>query len=94
MKKEINHIPEETLQAFMCYSWPGNVRELQNLVERAVILSSNGVLPNTLPEIEDSSSLPSSQRTFNDSHGCDLAKTLESTGWKLGGPTERRPDSA
>jgi transcriptional regulator with PAS, ATPase and Fis domain len=59
MKKEINHIPEETLQAFMCYSWPGNVRELQNLVERAVILSSNGVLPNTLPEIEDSSTLSS-----------------------------------
>jgi formate hydrogenlyase transcriptional activator len=68
MKKEINHIPEETLQAFMCYWWPGNVRELQNLVERAVILSSNGVLPNTLPEIEDSSTLSSVPKcTFNDS---------------------------
>jgi Transcriptional regulator containing GAF, AAA-type ATPase, and DNA binding domains len=68
MKKEINHIPEETLQAFMCYWWPGNVRELQNLVERAVILSSNGVLPNTLPEIEDPSTLPSVPKcTFNDS---------------------------
>jgi formate hydrogenlyase transcriptional activator len=68
MKKQINHIPEETLQAFMCYWWPGNVRELQNLVERAVILSNNGVLPNTLPEIEDSSILPSVPKcTFNDS---------------------------
>ena len=68
MKKEINDIPEETLQAFMCYWWPGNVRELQDLVERAVILSSNGVLPNTLPEIEDSSTLSSLPKCkFNDS---------------------------
>jgi formate hydrogenlyase transcriptional activator len=68
MKKQINHIPEETLQAFMCYWWPGNVRELQNLVERAVILSNNGVLPNTLPEIEDSSTLSSAPKcAFNDS---------------------------
>ncbi|MFL6306752.1 MAG: sigma-54 interaction domain-containing protein [Candidatus Sulfotelmatobacter sp.] len=68
MKKQINHIPEETLQAFMCYWWPGNVRELQNLVERAVILSDNGVLPNTLPEIEDSPTLSSVPKcAFNDS---------------------------
>jgi DNA-binding NtrC family response regulator len=26
--------------------WPGNIRELQNLIERAVILSNFGVLPN------------------------------------------------
>jgi formate hydrogenlyase transcriptional activator len=48
MGKQINHIPEETLGAFTSYSWPGNVRELQNLIERAVILSNNGVLPNPL----------------------------------------------
>jgi formate hydrogenlyase transcriptional activator len=68
MKKQINHIPEQTLQAFMWYWWPGNVRELQNLVERAVILSNNGVLPNTLPEIEDSPTLSSVPKcAFNDS---------------------------
>lgn len=44
--KQINHIPKETLDAFTWYSWPGNVRELQNLIERAVICSDNGVLPN------------------------------------------------
>jgi formate hydrogenlyase transcriptional activator len=46
MGKQINHVPEETLTAFTSYSWPGNVRELQNLIERAVICSDNGVLPN------------------------------------------------
>jgi formate hydrogenlyase transcriptional activator len=39
------------MNAFSTYDWPGNVRELQNLVERAVIRSDNGVLPNPFPTI-------------------------------------------
>ena len=49
MGKRIENIPEGTLAEFSSYSWPGNVRELQNLIERAVIRSSNGTLPNPLP---------------------------------------------
>ena len=45
MGKPIRDIPPETLEAFTLYSWPGNVRELQNLIERAVIKSNDGVLP-------------------------------------------------
>jgi len=48
MGKPIEQIPESTMDAFSTYYWPGNVRELQNLVERAVIRSDNGVLPNPL----------------------------------------------
>jgi formate hydrogenlyase transcriptional activator len=48
MGKQIEHISEETLNAFVSYSWPGNIRELQNVIERAVILSDGGVLPNPL----------------------------------------------
>jgi formate hydrogenlyase transcriptional activator len=49
MGKQIDRLPEETLDAFRSYPWPGNIRELQNMVERAVILSSDGELPNPLP---------------------------------------------
>jgi formate hydrogenlyase transcriptional activator len=42
MGKRIGHVSPETMKAFKCYSWPGNIRELQNLVERAVIMSSDG----------------------------------------------------
>jgi len=44
MGKQVDSIPPETMAAFQLYSWPGNIRELQNLVERAVILSREGVL--------------------------------------------------
>src|ERR1017187_7968604 len=49
MRRQIEHIPDETMLALSSYAWPGNVRELQNLIERAVILSDDGVLPNPLP---------------------------------------------
>lgn len=48
MGKRIEQIPQSTLEAFSAYDWPGNIRELQNLVERAVIRSDNGVFPNPL----------------------------------------------
>src|ERR1700747_100497 len=49
MGKRIDPIPQDILDAFASYSWPGIVRELQNLIERAVIRSDNGVFPNPLP---------------------------------------------
>ncbi|MDQ2079990.1 acetoacetate metabolism transcriptional regulator AtoC [Xanthobacteraceae bacterium Astr-EGSB] len=40
-----------TLECLVGYSWPGNVRELANAIERAVVMSANGViLPEDLPE--------------------------------------------
>jgi formate hydrogenlyase transcriptional activator len=68
MDKRIHHIPEETLSAFTSHSWPGNVRELQNLIERAVILSNNGVLPNLLSKSgSHSMTATSRQGMFNGS---------------------------
>ncbi len=42
-KKTIN-FTIEALEALLSYSWPGNVRELENVVERAVIVSSNNII--------------------------------------------------
>src|SRR6202047_3531728 len=50
MGRQIEHIPAETMSALSSYEWPGNIRELQNMIERAVILSDHGVLPNPLPK--------------------------------------------
>jgi DNA-binding NtrC family response regulator len=38
----LRRITPEALRPLMNYSWPGNVRELENVIERAVVLSSSG----------------------------------------------------
>jgi len=40
MGKDCNRIPDDVMSALMGHNWPGNVRELQNVIERAVILST------------------------------------------------------
>src|SRR5580704_12617737 len=91
--KQIESIPSETMVAFQLHSWPGNIRELQNLVERAVILSRDGVLPNPLHKKQTSpiilsSNVQSSLSPMNweDSDRALVAETLEQTGWIVGGP--------
>ena len=32
------------MECLLAYQWPGNVRELQNVIERGIILSENGLL--------------------------------------------------
>src|SRR5262249_17695208 len=49
MHKPLAPIPAEAMEALVHYDWPGNVRELQHVIERAVILSANGVLCPQVP---------------------------------------------
>src|SRR5262244_2198189 len=87
MGKQIDHISQDMLAAFTSYSWPGNVRELQNLVERAVIRSNNGVLVNPLVISEKPSNAPVPRRsTFSDSQRALILQALRQAGWVIGGP--------
>jgi formate hydrogenlyase transcriptional activator len=88
MGREIEHIPPETMSALSSYPWPGNIRELQNLIERAVILSNDGVLPNPLPtaETEQRAATPPGATTLRDSERTLILQTLEAAGWVIGGP--------
>jgi len=43
-KKEVPTLAPEVMGALLDYDWPGNVRELENMLERAIILSSNPII--------------------------------------------------
>jgi formate hydrogenlyase transcriptional activator len=87
MNRRIQHIPPTTMSALTSYQWPGNVRELQNLIERAVILSNDGVLPNPLPLTGIQSSMVSTAATtLKESERSLILRTLEEVRWVIGGP--------
>jgi Nif-specific regulatory protein len=55
--KDVRRISTPAIDMLMAYHWPGNVRELENCIERAVLLSDDGVihghlLPPTLQTAE------------------------------------------
>jgi len=97
MGKQISNIPRETLDAFTSHSWPGNVRELQNLIERAVIRSDNGLLANPFATLDANlvganpantnlAALPSVQEgTFWESQRAVILRALDASGWIVGG---------
>ena len=87
MGREIECIPTETMSALSSYQWPGNVRELQNLIERAVILSNDGVLSNPLPAAgTEGVSISPGATTLRDSERTLILNTLKAVRWVIGGP--------
>ena len=87
MGRKIDHIPDETLAAFQSHAWPGNIRELQNVIERAVILSDGGLLPNLLLPAQSEPIAPVPVRsTLKDSELTLIMEALKMAGWVIGGP--------
>jgi formate hydrogenlyase transcriptional activator len=85
--RQIEHIPLETISALREYHWPGNIRELQNLIERAVILSNNGVLPNPLQAVGTQTvAVFPAATTLRDSQRALILHAVEEAGWVIGGP--------
>ncbi len=91
--KPIDGISRDTLQRLAAYSWPGNIRELENIMERAVILSSGmllevsqDMLPSDaaavigeLPAANTATDLDSVQRDH-------IVAALDTTKWVIEGP--------
>lgn len=70
LNKPLDGIEERALAAMRHYRWPGNVREMQNIIERAAVLTQDGVirlenLPSVFRDIygERAGALPGVRRT-------------------------------
>ncbi|HEY6446901.1 MAG TPA: sigma 54-interacting transcriptional regulator [Acidobacteriaceae bacterium] len=84
--KEITCIPHASLLSLIAHDWPGNIRELQNVIERAIILSQDGVFPELRglmgnEAIADTAAHPTPRFCERDL----IVKTLRETNWVVGG---------
>jgi two-component system response regulator PilR (NtrC family) len=92
-EKSIERVSGAAMELLLDYSWPGNVRELENVIERAVVLSSEEELGVDLlaPGIRQPSglfpataSVPLNGVSFNEAVGGYkrqlIIKALEATG--------------
>ena len=86
MGKKIDKIQKKVMAQFINYEWPGNVRELENVIERAIIVSSRGQL-----ELGDSLSKAKDRQivreisTLKDAERDYILDALESRGWRVSG---------
>ncbi|MGW1455195.1 sigma-54-dependent transcriptional regulator [Salegentibacter agarivorans] len=42
-------LSDKTIEILKRYNWPGNIRELENVIQRAIIMSEDEILPQDLP---------------------------------------------
>jgi formate hydrogenlyase transcriptional activator len=89
MNKAIDTIPCETLDVLTQYQWPGNIRELENVIERAVILSSGPVLRAPIRDLHTRVAPrhnPEQSQTLEEVERRHIVRTLKETRWVLSGP--------
>jgi formate hydrogenlyase transcriptional activator len=87
MKKQIKTIPAEAVAALRRYHWPGNIRELENMIERAVILSSGAELEISLSQLKAAAPIDATPiSTLEDAERQHILRALEETDWVIGGP--------
>jgi len=97
MNKKIESIASETMSGLCDYHWPGNIRELQNVIERAVILTSGTVLRVLLSDLKTngvssahSESRPEPQRNIQrvleETERKQILAALEEARWVVAGP--------
>ena len=83
--KSIDRIPDEAIELLACHDWPGNIRELQNVIERAVILTTGPILNLQTTEFMRPTSGPAAIKTLVDFERAHIMATLRETNWVIGG---------
>ncbi len=86
MGRNIETIPNETMDALSRALWPGNVRELENFIERSVILSDGTALRAPLDELKAETSSPL-DRSLQETERQLIIRVLRETGGTISGPT-------
>ncbi|MCJ7754121.1 MAG: sigma 54-interacting transcriptional regulator, partial [Thermoanaerobaculales bacterium] len=89
----IDEIPAEVMRRLQAYHWPGNVRELQNVIERAVLISTDRVMHLAEPLKSDADvKAPAYEKepeapglTLDEVERRYIVRVLEATGGQVSG---------
>lgn len=88
--KDTPIVPKLMMDTFLNYDWPGNVRELENILERAVIISSGPKLRmvddfnKPLASLGNTHKIKESKTLEQVEHD-HIVQVLEQTNWKVSG---------
>jgi formate hydrogenlyase transcriptional activator len=99
MNRGVETIPSETMKTLVRYDWPGNIRELQNVIERAVIVSTGPVLKVPLDDLRTRKSSAESSNggsasedggkmrgVLDDAERKQIFAALKQANWIVAGP--------
>ena len=85
-RKNIERIPQATIDALLAYFWPGNIRELENLIERAVIMCQSTQLePGRWLPPPGGTPVESRIPTLEELEREHILEVLQMTSWRVSG---------
>ena len=85
LRRTIKRVPERLMHVLETYSWPGNIRELENVIERALIVSSGPILAIDAPLLDSAEAESPSGTRLDDVQRVHIEATLRQCGWKIAG---------
>jgi transcriptional regulator with GAF, ATPase, and Fis domain len=88
LRRRIERVSKRAMEALMAYAWPGNIRELENVIDRALILSTGSTLHvdemlGTAARGPAASQL--ALERLNDVQRAHIRRVLEACDWKIDG---------
>ena len=86
LRRKIDTIPDDVMEALRNHDWPGNVRELENVVQRALIVSRGSTLSLNeawQPALE--TPVASASATLTDVERRHIVRILDDVRWRIEG---------
>jgi len=87
LRRRIERVPKRAMEALTAYAWPGNIRELENVIDRALILSTGSALhvEEMLTFAAHSPAGQSGLERLDDVQRAHIRRVLEGSDWKIDG---------